>query len=71
MDRLTCDGEHFLVLADYAADLEAQVSVDAAYRDPAGWTRRAIVNTARMGRFSSDRAVAEYAENIWRVDPIG
>ena len=70
-DRLVSDGEWFLVLADYAAYMSAQDEVDAAFRDGPGWTRKAIINTANMGRFSSDRSMAEYAERIWRARPIG
>jgi len=71
VDRLISDGEHFLVLADYQAYLDAQQRVDEAFRDPREWTRKAIVNTARIGKFSSDRSIRDYAENIWRISPIG
>jgi starch phosphorylase len=44
--------------------------VDAAWQDTDGWTRKSILNTARSGKFSSDRAIAEYCEEIWNVAPV-
>src|SRR5690606_21610953 len=70
VDSLTHGGDRFLLLADYASYLEAQAQVEALYRDPAEWTRRAILNVARMGRFSIDRTVREYADEIWNVQPL-
>ncbi|MDO4367061.1 MAG: glycogen/starch/alpha-glucan phosphorylase, partial [bacterium] len=49
---------------------EAQDRVDATYRDAGEWNRRSLVNIARSGRFSSDRAVMEYARDIWHVEPV-
>jgi len=49
--------------------IEAQERVDAAYKDPCGWDRKAIVNVARAGKFSSDRTIKEYASQIWHVQP--
>ncbi|MBI1283547.1 MAG: glycogen/starch/alpha-glucan family phosphorylase [Thiobacillus sp.] len=60
----------YLVCADYRAYLDCQDSVDAHYRDVEPWTRMSILNVARIGRFSSDRAIREYAEEIWRVQPV-
>lgn len=63
-------GDPFLVLADYAAYCKAQARVDAAYRDRRNWARMAILNTARVGKFSSDRTIAEYNRDIWKLEPI-
>ena len=71
VDALTEDGEHFLCLADYEDYVDTQERVDMAYADRDDWTRRAIINTLSMGRFSSDRAIREYAERIWEAGPIG
>ena len=63
------DHDHYLLLADYAAYIACQDQVSAAYRDTARWTRMSILNVARMGKFSSDRTIAEYCRDIWRVTP--
>jgi len=60
----------FLVLADYAAYVACQERVSAAWRDADHWTRMSILNTARSGKFSSDRAIAEYCDEIWGVQPV-
>ena len=62
--------DEFMLLADYASYLESQQAVSRAYRDPERWTRMAILNVARMGKFSSDRAIREYCTEIWRVTPV-
>jgi starch phosphorylase len=61
--------DRFFVLADFAAYMAAEDEVDRCWRDHEGWTRMSIRNVARMGKFSSDRAVSEYAREIWRVEP--
>ena len=62
-------GDHYMLLADFRDYIQAQDRVDAAYRDRSGWIRKAILNVARAGKFSSDRTIREYASEIWRVDP--
>jgi glycogen phosphorylase len=69
-DRLLSDGEHFLVLADFAAYLAAQDKVDALYKNPDEWSRKALINTLSMGPFSSDRSIRDYAERIWNIKPV-
>jgi len=70
VDRLVSDGEPFLVLADFAAYAAAQDRVDALYRTPEDWSRRAVLNTVGMGPFSSDRSVREYADKIWNIRSV-
>jgi starch phosphorylase len=65
VDILTTGGDHYLLSADFPLYMAAQERVDQTYRDPEDWTRKAILNVARMGKFSSDRTVAEYAREIW------
>ncbi len=60
----------FLVLADYQAYVDCQEQVTALWRDPQAWTRKSILNTARMGRFSSDRSIREYCSQVWKIQPV-
>jgi len=69
VDSLGCCGDTYFVLADFESYLAAQDRVDALYRQPRAWARSAILNVARMGYFSIDRTVDEYAEKIWGVEP--
>jgi starch phosphorylase len=66
VDALTYH-DHFMVSADFTAYYAAQRSVDARWRDQKSWWRSNILNTARVGWFSSDRAIREYAQEIWNV----
>ena len=69
VDNLRHD-DPFLVCADYASYVECQARVSAAWQDGESWTKMSILNTARSGKFSSDRAIAEYCDDIWKVWPL-
>jgi starch phosphorylase len=69
VDNLRYD-DPFLVLADYAAYVDCQDRVGAAWQDTDAWTEMSILNTARSGKFSSDRAITEYSDEIWNVAPV-
>ena len=62
--------DRFMALADFSSYLEAQERVDAAYADQDGWVRSAILNVARSGYFSSDRAMRDYLDRIWHATPV-
>jgi starch phosphorylase len=69
VDNLRYD-DPFLVCADFASYLAAQEQVGAAWQEKDAWTKMSILNTARSGKFSSDRAIAEYCDEIWNVWPL-
>ncbi|HRZ94116.1 MAG TPA: glycogen/starch/alpha-glucan phosphorylase, partial [Candidatus Paceibacterota bacterium] len=64
------ESDPYCVLADYQAYVDCQARVSAQWLDPAVWTRRSILNVARMGRFSSDRSIREYCDRIWDTQPM-
>jgi starch phosphorylase len=66
-ETLTYHGDHYRLLADYASYVACQDQVGQLFRDPAAWTKMAILNVAGMGQFSSDRTIAQYAKTIWNV----
>ncbi|MGA7393938.1 MAG: glycogen/starch/alpha-glucan phosphorylase [Terrimicrobiaceae bacterium] len=63
------DHDPFLLLADYQNYIDAQERVSALWSDPQAWTRQSILNTARMGKFSSDRSIRDYCERVWNIQP--
>jgi starch phosphorylase len=68
-DALLTHGDHYMHLADLASYLEADHRLVRLYADPDAWARQAILNVASSGKFSSDRTIAEYAADIWKVKP--
>jgi glycogen phosphorylase len=62
--------DRFFVMADSASYLAAQAQVEALYPSHDEWSRRAILNVARMGPFSSDRTVLDYARTVWTAEPL-
>lgn len=62
-------GDPYFVLADFESYSEAHKKLDAAYKNPKKWAEMAILNTARMGKFTSDRSVKDYVERIWKLNP--
>jgi starch phosphorylase len=69
-EALLTRGDYFMNLADLSTYAQAQVAVGSLYQDTAAWTRKAIINVGRSGKFSSDRTIAEYAKDIWKADAV-
>ncbi|NWF98918.1 MAG: glycogen/starch/alpha-glucan phosphorylase [Nitrospirae bacterium] len=68
--RALLEHDRFFVLADYESYIKTQEKVSEIYQDKDRWTKMAILNVARSGKFSSDRAIKEYAEKIWHISPL-
>jgi starch phosphorylase len=62
--------DSFFVLADFEAYLQAQQRIDGRWLDQRGWRHSSLMNTARSGFFSSDRSIQDYADRVWKVDPM-
>jgi len=62
--------DHYMLLADLRDYIETQEKVEALYRQPHKWDRKALINVARSGRFSSDRTIREYVRDIWHIEPV-
>ena len=60
-------GDPYLVLADFESYLAAQQKLDTWYRDKALWAEKAILNTACVGKFTSDRSIEDYVERVWQL----
>jgi starch phosphorylase len=70
-DSLLNNGDRYMIMADFDSYIECQNKISMIYRDDqAQWTKMSILNVANMGKFSSDRAIKEYADEIWNVKPI-
>nr|UCQ33027.1 glycogen phosphorylase [Edwardsiella piscicida] len=69
-DSLINFGDHYQLLADYRSYVDMQDQVDEVYAHPDEWARKALLNIANMGYFSSDRTIREYADEIWQIKPV-
>jgi len=69
IDVLLNKGDHYMLLADYESYIRTQEKVDKLFQNPMEWTQKCLLNIAASGKFSSDRTIAEYAREIWNVEP--
>lgn len=70
IESVKYNGDFYLVSDDFESYLEAQSTIDKEFKDQDNWVRKSIICVANMGFFSSDRAIQEYAENIWNIEPV-
>jgi glucan phosphorylase len=69
LDTLLTSGDHYMHLADLTSYVQAQERLGVLYADPDAWSRKAILNVASSGKFSSDRTISEYTTEIWKAEP--
>ena len=67
LENLLDHGDPYMILADFQSFCDIQEKIGNAYFDIDTWTRKSIINVSRMGKFSSDRSIKEYAKDIWNV----
>ncbi len=67
-NALLNEGDYFMVLGDYRAYVDKQAEVEQVYKKKSEWCRKAIINMANMGHFSSDRSIRDYCKRIWDVE---
>lgn len=70
MNGIVEHGDYYLVSDDFASYIETQELIDKSFKDIEEWTTKTILAVARMGFFSSDRCIEEYADTIWNIEPI-
>lgn len=68
--QCTAKADTYFILKDFKSYAEAQKKVEAAYKDEKGWAKSAILNTACSGKFTSDRTIQEYVDDIWKLDKV-
>ena len=68
--QCTAKADTYFILKDFKSYAEAQKKVEAAYKDEKAWAKSAILNTACSGKFTSDRTIQEYVDDIWKLDKV-
>jgi starch phosphorylase len=70
-DSILTHGDRYMIMADFDCYIEVQNKIEKIYKnEKERWTKSSIMNVAHMGKFSSDRAIKEYADEIWNVKPL-